>query len=963
MICCAPMNKGPGAKKQASLSSFFNVPPPRGARVPSPPAPVQKKRAKRPSAHSDDDDDVEIYESSSESRQGSPSPARELPSAPATGAASLLFAPEPRVLREAPEIRAQLEAAGVKLPANVPARATTEPEFTYDAKLHSAWAKRVQLQGRSTAEDGDEAGLDSVLAQCTKRPGVKYTPLELQFLAVKEKHPDVVLFVECGYKFKFFASDAVVASRVLGIMCLVDKNFFVASVPVGRLEIHMERLVVAGYKAGVVRQTETAALKQGTGSKGLFARDLTDVYTTATFVGDAVVTHSAEPSYMMCVLEGSADNTTTVVAVSLRTSDLIYDVFVDNAVRSHLETRLEHLRPVELVLPVELADPAQPQSTTASSAKRPKVDAAPPALLSITSANLLREWVRRAQGPLAVRSTCVPFDDGLAARKWVRETFPERAGPLLSALDTLPDSVAVALAALGRYLDTFDLERAITLVESMRKWTLPARSMLLSADTLRNLDVFVNTSTGVGGAGTLLHHMDRTSSPMGRRLLRAWLGSPLQVAAEVEARLDAVQALRHLFLACGVACLSAKTADASMPPLVALLRLLGASGDLEQDIAAVYYRRCKPAKFLATLAAFKALLAATDAFLASAERQGASVLVLGLLRTVHESALLPLVESCLAVVDATAAQSSDWANLFVGSLDEPTAQPVPMGAGQAPLATINEARAGAAKCERDLQAHLHDIRRTLGIASLNYLSLSGREYLVEVSRTDKAALARVPSDWVAEQHTKAKMRFQTPTARELLQRLCMYREATVLLAKRKWAALLDDFSARYASFRAAVHALATLDVLASLALLSCDAGYVRPSFCSEARVLDLQQVRHPVAEALLPPGVSFIGNDCQLGSAGTEVLIVTGPNMGGKSTYIRSVALAVIMAQVGCFVPAVRARLSIFDAVYTRMGAEDDLAAGRSTFFTELLSTSAILESATSSSLVVIDELGRGTST
>ncbi len=737
-------------------------------------------------------------------------------------------------------------------------------------------------------------------------------------------------------------------------MCLTDKNFYVASVPTTRLDIHMERFIVAGHKAGVVRQTETAALKQGNNSKGLFARELTDVYSAATYVGDAVVTPTAAADYMACFTESSAGEL-VMVAVSLRTSDFVYDVFEDNAARNHLETRLEHLVPVELVLP----------------------SAAASANLSTPSSNLLLDWARR-RGARVTRTA--ELKTATAARQWIRTTFASNS-PLLQCIAKLPESVAVNVAMLGAYLSEFDLLGAVNLVESMRQFSAGRGSdgrpltAQLGAECLRNLEVFQLQHSAATAVGTLFHFLDRCVSAPGSRLLKGWLSNPLLRAEDVQARLDAVERIRDLYLRQGVGSVVVRRergpprqqqqqqqqqpqTQGNSHPFHALIELLSRSGDLEQDISTIYHRRCKPAKFIATLQAMQALLQAARELGREPDAQLAP-LVRGVLDTIARCALEAYIGSCLDVVDVDAASKCDWANIFTASVahdkvDEGVA------VGDDTVHCIADAKAGVLRSEAQLQRHLAEIRQILGIPDLNYFTCSGRRYLVEIARANKKAVDRIPADWVEDQHTKKMLRYITPTAQALLLELCMYSEATDLISKRRWNAFLEEFTSRYSSFRAAVQGLATLDALSSLALVSTGAGYCKPVLCAGQRVLRIVQGRHPVAESLCN---TFIGNDCALSERGTEVMIVTGPNMGGKSTYIRGVALIAVMAQVGCFVPCAECTTGLFDAFYTRMGAEDDLAAGRSTFFSELLGTSYILQNATDRSLVIIDELGRGTST
>jgi DNA mismatch repair protein MSH3 len=238
------------------------------------------------------------------------------------------------------------------------------------------------------------------------------------------------------------------------------------------------------------------------------------------------------------------------------------------------------------------------------------------------------------------------------------------------------------------------------------------------------------------------------------------------------------------------------------------------------------------------------------------------------------------------------------------------------------------------------------------------------EYVIEVN---KSAYKKAPDDWIPLKGTKTLDRYHTPFIKEKLQHLQEAREMLVLESDAAWAHVLRDFSAQYAELRQAVVALATLDCLFSLAVVAKQEGYVRPTILPSASSTATQQQlkivggRHPVVEALLPE--PFVPNDVCMETQRHSVYILTGPNMGGKTSFARQVALISVMAQIGSFVPAQEASLTPFDAIYTRMGASDDDTRGHSTFFVELQETSEILRHASPRSLVLLDELGRGTST
>jgi DNA mismatch repair protein MSH3 len=218
----------------------------------------------------------------------------------------------------------------------------------------------------------------------------------------------------------------------------------------------------------------------------------------------------------------------------------------------------------------------------------------------------------------------------------------------------------------------------------------------------------------------------------------------------------------------------------------------------------------------------------------------------------------------------------------------------------------------------------------------------------------------VPASWQQVSATKATLRFHTPEVKRMLQERDQYKESLAAACDSAFKRLLDDISSKYQELRDCVHSLATLDALLSLATLANQPGYVKPTFVDTTE-LDIVGGRHPMVEQLLLD--AYVPNDLHLSQTSTRALLVTGPNMGGKSSYVRSAALIAIMGQIGSYVPASSARLGMLDAVFTRMGALDNMLKGESTFMVELSETSDILKSATPRSLIILDELGRGTST
>ena len=259
--------------------------------------------------------------------------------------------------------------------------------------------------------------------------------------------------------------------------------------------------------------------------------------------------------------------------------------------------------------------------------------------------------------------------------------------------------------------------------------------------------------------------------------------------------------------------------------------------------------------------------------------------------------------------------------------------------------------------EHDLDAHRAVAAEKAKKKKVEYVTVAGIEYLIEI---DNAQLKSIPASWMKISGTKKVSRFHTPEVVRLIKERDQHKEALAAACDAAFASLLAEISTNYQSFRDCVQSLATLDCLVSLSIIASQPNYVKPEYTDEI-VINVEGGRHPMVEQILLDG--YVPNDIDLASNSTRALLITGPNMGGKSSYVRQVALIAIMGQIGSYVPADSAKLGMLDAVFTRMGAFDNIMAGESTFMVELSETSDILKQASPRSLIILDELGRGTST
>ena len=477
------------------------------------------------------------------------------------------------------------------------------------------------------------------------------------------------------------------------------------------------------------------------------------------------------------------------------------------------------------------------------------------------------------------------------------------------------ENVPVARIAAGAVLAYCDRSRLQLSAEMLRFHVRrDGTSMVLDEHTRRNLELVRATGSGQ----SLLQLLDRTRTAMGARLLRSWVQAPLLKAGDINERVAAVATL---------------AADAEQRD--ALRSTLRGIRDLERLVA-----RCVQAT-----ATPRDLAAIRDASLALPQVQAAAA----------GDGSSPLLGSCAARCVAPAAVTERLPALLV---EDPPADAHSGGAVRAEAdAALDRLRDAGAEARTYIASLEERERRSTGIRSLRVAYNRVFGYYIEVPNAQRDG---VPETYERKQTLVGAERYTTPDLKE--------QEAIVLRARERALAreqeLLRDAMALVASHASglldAATAAGTLDALQSLASVAVDSGWVRP-IVDESEVIDIEQGRHPLVEGSLGPG-RFVANDCTLDAA-ERVLILTGPNMAGKSTYLRQVAIVVVLAHIGSFVPATRARIGACDRVFTRIGAHDDLSGGMSTFMVEMAETAAILRQATPRSLVILDEIGRGTST
>jgi DNA mismatch repair protein MutS len=732
------------------------------------------------------------------------------------------------------------------------------------------------------------------------------TPLMRQYTAIKKEHPNALLFFRLGDFYELFFEDAVVAARELQIT-LTSRNkekdtaIPMCGVPYHAAENYIAKLIRKGFKVAICEQMEDPRL-----AKKLVKREVTRVLTPGTSV-DAQL-GSEENNFLACVAR--AGNSAGFAALDLSTGEFRATEFIGEDAERRIREELLVLRPREVLfassLPLfEGAPSSRPQLAKGWDEARISRAAAAPRIASLENAT----WAE------------TPLDDWVFAPDYAIPQVENHFGVLSLEGFGLANRAAAATAA-GAILHYVRTTQRGSLDHVDRIGFYERQNcLILDAVTVRNLELIEPLFTGSGDNATLFRSLDLTVTPMGKRLLRAWMLRPSIDAAEITQRLDAV--------------------DSMVKDLVAreeLRRSMEGILDLERLLSRVTLETANPRDLLAlatSLAKLPTVRAALSHF--PVER----------LRTLHAQ--------CDELADLRARVETSLE-------DEP---PLTLADGGVIRSRVDPALDELRDLSRNSKQYIAQIeqreRQRTGIGSLKVKFNSVFGYYLEISKSN---LHHAPPDYERKQTLVNAERFTTPELKEYEAKVLDAQEKMVEIERRLFAELRIAIAAEARRIRQTALALAEIDLLASFASLAANRSYCRPKL-DDSSDIEIVDGRHPVIEQLEISGVAdrFVPNDIYLNGTTHAILLITGPNMGGKSTYLRQAALIVLMAQMGSFVPARSARLGLVDRIFTRIGAADNLARGRSTFMVEMTETAAILNTATARSLILLDEVGRGTAT
>ncbi len=706
------------------------------------------------------------------------------------------------------------------------------------------------------------------------------SPMMQQYLEIKNQHKDEILFYRIGDFYEMFFDDALTASRELdltltGKQCGLEERAPMCGVPFHSYESYVARLIAKGYKVAICEQMEDPAK-----AKGLVKRDIIRVVTPGTVIESSMLQDDKNNYIASVFIKGDqaglcfADVSTGTAHITELKREKIVPAVITELCRYH---------PSEVLMNPGSLDCRELTNYLKKNMR--------------CSVELVEEE-HYAPGLVAIAL------ENQFGRDWAAKTGISEKG-----------NVRFAMAALLEYLHTTQI-KGVERLKTVLSYN-EAQFMRLSPVTRANLEL-TETLRGREKRGTLLWVLDKTSTAMGKRMLRSWIEQPLVSSSLINRRLNAVESLVNQTVQRGD-----------------LIEELHYIFDLERMMTRTVYGSATPKEIFS--------MAQTCERLPGLRRQA-------------ESCNCPELAELAAQIDPL----TDIKDKIYAAVDPEAPSTLKDGGviAKGYHAEVDELRAIRDNTKGILAQLETRLRQETGIPKLKigYNHVFG--YFIEVSNSYKNM---VPESYIRKQTLTTGERYITQELKELESKILGAHERLIALEHRLFDELLESISAQLDRIQCTANAVAELDVLAALAQVAAENNYCRPTV-DDGDELTIMEGRHPVVEQMLK-GSLFVPNDTALNCSTDRCLIITGPNMAGKSTYMRQNALIALMAQIGSFVPAKECRVGVVDAIFTRIGASDDLSAGQSTFMVEMTEVAEILRNATAKSLVVLDEIGRGTST
>jgi DNA mismatch repair protein MutS len=705
--------------------------------------------------------------------------------------------------------------------------------------------------------------------------GEATTPLMKQYYELKKQHPDAILLFRVGDFYETFGQDAVKASQALGIV-LTNRNngtsdTELAGFPYHSLDLYLPKLVRAGYRVAVCEQLEKPSKE-----KKIVRRGITEVVTPGTALDEKLLDHKKN-NYLCAIWLESADAASGVAFLDISTGEFL----VSQGSVMHIEKLLQSFQPAEILYPRQ---------------KRSQFEQA---FGDGFYTYPLDEWV---------------FTSDFTLEK-ILQHFQVHSLKGFGIEDL--HAAQIAAGVILHYLNTTENTQLAHINHISR---IPSEEYLwLDRFTVRNLELIKASHEG---GKSLVDVLDRTTSPMGARLIRKWMLLPLTDPARISARLDIVAYLMDH--------------AQSIPVLEEFIRKMG---DLERIISKVPSGKINPREIWQIRKALVALQGILDHFESVGEHAPLQ-------------ALMDAMNPCQPLIERIALTIREDAPMVL-------AKGGVIGDGVSP--ELDEIRFLIKNSKQALaEVQVREIERT-GITSLKIGFNSVFGYYLEVTNKYKDA-DRIPADWVRKQTLSNAERYISDELKQLEQRILTAEDQIAVLEQALYEEMLAYMMPFIPAIQQNAQQIAVLDCLCSFARQAIERNYCRPQI-DDSLAIDITQGRHPVIETTLSAGDHYVPNDIYLNNNDQQILLITGPNMSGKSALLRQTALICLMAQMGSYVPAERLSMGLIDKIFTRVGASDNISSGESTFMVEMNETASIMNNLSERSLILLDEIGRGTST
>lgn len=700
---------------------------------------------------------------------------------------------------------------------------------------------------------------------------MKLTPMMQQYQAVKNAHPDQILFFRLGDFYEMFLDDAILVSKELELTLTkrstAGDGIPMCGVPYHAAESYINKLVNKGYKVAICEQIGDPK------AKGLTKREVIKIVTPGTVMNESALT-SSKNNYIALIYE--ENHAIYLAGADISTGECFYSIYDGPDRCQLLFDELYRLMMPELLLIKPFSYERELKNFLSLR-------------LNNCLVNELTEITSQVEDLMLQHFDVHNRPDNKIAHK-----------AIATLLEYLHETVKTDLTHLNKltYLDS-------------------SKSLFIDTYTLRNLEITRNLRDG-GKKDTLYDVLDFTKTAMGSRLLRKWLEYPLLNPKKINDRLDAVANL---------------VSDFSL------------RNNLREQLKEIYdFERLLTRMEVGTANARDMNALKSSLYVLPAIKKSLAKATAKLLVNIHQK--ISTYDDLVVLIDKAIVEDPSFSIREGGFIKD--------GYNQ----ELDEYRNIAKNSKRLLQQMEEDEKNKTGIKSLKigYNKVFG--YYIEVRHS---STEMVPENYIRKQTLANAERYITPELKEFETKILGAQEKIVQLEYNLFTELRDILKTKISSIQNTAHEIAILDVLVSLAQAGDEYNYIRPKLLDDGTI-HIKDGRHPLVERILNRDL-FVPNDTHLDNAQNEIMIITGPNMAGKSTYMRQSALLTLMTQVGSFIPAREASISPVDKIFTRIGASDDLVSGQSTFMVEMNEVSHILKYATNKSLVILDEIGRGTST